>query len=117
MAQPTKVDLGAFAAGEVPPPLQITFLDFDGAAVNLTGFADVQMNIEEEIGGNTNPLGTGTITVTDAANGIVEYTWVRNDMLDPGEYTAQAWVDDDINFFASDLYTYSVYDGPGTPPA
>lgn len=116
MALPTEVDLGAFAAGEVPPPLQITFRDFDGNAVNLTGFGNLQMNIEEELGANQNPLGTGTITATDAPNGVIEYTWVRDDMLDIGEYTAQAWVDDGVNYFASDLYTYSIYDGPGTPP-
>lgn len=115
MADPTVVDLGAFAAGEVPPPLQITFLDFDGVAVPLGGFSNLQMNIEEEID-KALPLGGGTIVVTDAPNGVVEYTWVKNDMLVVGQYTAQAWVDDTINYFASDLYTYTVYDGPGTPP-
>lgn len=116
MAQPTSVDLGAFAAGEVPPPLEITFTDFDGAAVDLTSFGNVQMNIKEELDGNSSPLGNGGITVSDAPGGKVTYTWVKADMADAGEYTAQAWVDDGTNFFASDLYTYSVYDGPGDPP-
>lgn len=115
-SEPTSVELGAFAAGEVPPPLQVTFTDFDGVAVDLSGFSNLQMNITESIDGNSNPLGTGAIVLTDAVNGVVTYTWVKNDMLDPGDYTAQAWVDDGVNYFASDLYLYTVYDGPGTPP-
>ena len=116
MANPTKTDLGAFAAGEVPPALEITFTDFDDMAVDLTGFTNLQMNIVEDLGATALALGTGTIVLTDAVNGIVTYTWVRNDMTDPGQYTAQAWVDNTGNYFASDLYIYTVYDGPGTPP-
>lgn len=117
MAQPVTKELGAFAAGEVPPPLVVTYLDFNENPVNLVGFTNLQVNIDEELGANQNPLGTGTITLTDAANGVLEYGWVRDDMLDIGEYTTQAWVNNGVNFFASDLYTYTVYDGPGTPPA
>ncbi len=116
MATPTTTPLGAFAAGEVPPALEISFVDFDSVVVDLTGFANLQMNIAEELNANTNPLGLGAIIVSDAPNGKVTYTWVRNDMIDVGEYTAQAWVDDGVNWFASDLYVYSVYDGPGDPP-
>lgn len=116
-SEPTRVELGAFAAGEVPPPLEISFTDFDDAAVDLTGFSTLQMNIDEELASNQNPLGTGSIVVSDAVGGEVTYTWVRNDMIDVGEYTAQGWVNDGINYFASDLYLYSVYDGPGSPPA
>jgi hypothetical protein len=117
MATPTKVELGAFAQGEVPPPLVVTFTDFDSNVVDLTGFASLQTNIQEEIGNNQNPLGTGTTVLTDAVGGEVTYTWVRDDMADTGEYEAQVWVNNGTNYFASDLYTYSVYDGPGTPPA
>lgn len=116
MATPTKTDLGAFAAGEVPPLIEISFVDFDEVVVDLTGFTDLQMNITEELNANQNPLGTGVIVVSDASNGKVTYTWVRDDMLDAGEYTAQAWVDDSVSYYASDLYIYSVYDGPGDPP-
>ena len=116
MAIPREVDLGAFAAGEVPPPLEISYTDFDGLPVPLTGYTNLQMNIEEELGANQNPLGTGGIVLTDDVGGVVTYTWVRDDMLDVGEYTAQAWVNNGTNYFASDLYKYSVYDGPGDPP-
>lgn len=113
---PTKTDLGAFAAGEVPPTLEISFVDFDGVVVDLTGYSNLQMNIEEELKGNSNPLGLGSIILSDASNGKVTYTWVRDDMLDVGEYTAQAWVNNGTSYYASDLYVYSVFDGPGDPP-
>ncbi len=115
MAAPTKTDLGAFAEGEVPPDLQITYRDFDNVVVDLTGFTNLQMNIEEELAG-TSGFGTGTILLTDPAGGIVTYTWVRADMTTTGEYTAQAWVDNGTKYFASDLYIYTVYDGPGEQP-
>lgn len=115
MATPTKTELGAFAAGEVPPPLEITFTDIDSNVVDLTGYTNLQCNIEEELAG-TAGLGTGNIALTDAAGGEVTYTWVRADMLSPGEYTLQAWVDNGTNYYASDLYIFSVYDGPGDPP-
>lgn len=116
MATPTKVELGAFAAGEVPPDLVVSYTDFDGNVVNLTGFSVVEMNIEEELGSNTQPLGTGTVNISDPPNGEVTYQWHRNDMLDTGEYQAQVWVSDGNKYYASDLYIYSVYDGPEEPP-
>lgn len=117
MAQPTTSDLGAFAAGEVPPPLVVTFLDFNKNPVNLTGFASLQMNIEEELDQGAGTLGTGAVLLTDPAGGVFEYEWVRPDMTIVGEYTAQAWVNNGTQFYASDLYLYSVYDGPEDPPA
>ncbi len=113
--QPVTIDLAAFAQGEVPPDLQITFRDFDKVPVPLTGFSNLQMNIQEELGEFVT-FGTGTIVVTDAPNGKVTYTWVRADFQPVGDFTAQAWVDNGTKFFGSDLYLYSVYDGPGTPP-
>jgi hypothetical protein len=113
---PTEVELGAFAAGAVPPDLEITFTDFDNVAVDLTGFSNVQCNIEEDIGANQNPLGTGGIVISDIPGGKVTYSWVRNDMIDPGDYTLQAWVNNGTKYYESDLYLYTVYDGPEEPP-
>lgn len=96
----------------MPPDLQITFNDFDGVAVNLTGYT-AQMNIQEELG---ELVGTGVINITTPASGIAIYTWVRADMEVPGRYSAQAWVFNGTKYFASDLYMYDVYDGPGEPP-
>lgn len=117
MAVPTEQDLGAFAAGEVPPPLTVTYRDFDNNVVDISGMSQHQVNIDEELDSNSNPLGTGVVSFeTDGTDGKVTYTWVRDDMIDVGEYTCQVWVNNGANYFASDLYRYSVYDGPGDPP-
>ena len=114
--QPVEIDLAAFAQGEVPPDLQVTFRDFDKNPVNLTGFSNLQMNIQGELAGFVG-FGTGAIALTDAAGGVVTYTWARGDFQTIDDFKAQAWVNNGTKYFASDLYLYSVYDGPGTPPA
>ena len=116
MVAPTKTDLGSFAEGEVPPDLRITFTDFDDVVINLAGFTNLQMNIEEELAGTTG-FGTGAYTVTDSGNGETTYVWVRGDMDTVGEYQLQGWINNGTKYFASDLYIYTVYDGPGTEPA
>lgn len=110
-----KILLGAYAAGEIPPPLLHQFLDYSGAVVNLTGFTTNDMNIEV-LPDVTGPLGNGTVTVTDAANGWVQYDWTATDMAEPGDYIAQLWVGNGVNKYASDPIEYSVYDGPGDAP-
>jgi hypothetical protein len=119
MAEPTIVDLGAFAQGEVPPDLLVTFQDNDGNSINISGFT-TEIRIAEELKGVTG-FGTGVVTVLDAVNGQISYAWVQPDMLTQGQFTVQAWVlegtDPDSKRYASDLYTYTVYDGPGDPPA
>lgn len=116
MASPVKIDLGAFAAGEVPPILSHTFTDFDGVVVDLTGFTTLAMNIEA-IPDVTGPLGGGLIVFDgNGSDGIVNYTWTDDDMEEPSGYTAQMWVSNGTNKYASDLIIYNVYDGPGDAP-
>ena len=116
MAVPVKIDLGAFAAGEIPPVLSHTFTDFNGAVVDLSSFSTLAMNIES-IPQVTGPLGTGTIDFeTDGSDGVVLYIWTANDMAEDSSYTAQMWVSSGLNAYASDLILYTVYDGPGVAP-
>ena len=115
MAVPVTHELGAFAEGEVPPDLQVSFKDYNGAVVNLAGFTP-HMRIQEDVDTSLT-LGAGTIAITDEPNGVVTYTWLRADMENEGRYTAQVWVNNGTKYYASDLYIYDVYDGPGEPPA
>jgi hypothetical protein len=114
-SQPVEVELGAFAAGEVPPDLTVTFQDANGEVVVLSGFTP-HIRIQEELGKGAANLGTGTITIPTPADGKAIYSWVRDDMANPGQYQVQAWVEDGVKYYASDLYNYTVYDGPGDPP-
>lgn len=116
MAAPTKIELGAFAAGAIPPPIEHQYLDFDGLAVDLTGFTTLSMNIEASptVSGT---LGGGTIEFkTDGTDGWVVYTWVVDDMAEPSGYVGQMWASNGTNRYESDLFIYSVYDGPGDAP-
>jgi hypothetical protein len=116
MAVPVKIDLGAFAAGEIPPVLSHTFRDFDGVVVDLQTFSTLSMNIEA-IPTVTGPLGDGVIQFdTDGSDGIVTYNWTADDMAEPSSYTAQMWASSGVNAYASDLILYTVYDGPGDAP-
>ena len=114
---PTVDELGAFAAGAIPPPYENTFLDFDGVAVDISGFGTLQMNVESTPT-VTGPLGDGTIGfTTDGTDGKVTYNWSATDMAEPGNYSAQMWVaDGSTQIYESDLLTYLVYDGPGSAP-
>ena len=116
MATPVKIDLGAFAAGEIPPVLSHTFRDFDGNVIDISTFSVKSMNIEA-IPTVTGPLGTGVVDfASGGVDGVLTYIWVADDMAEPSGYTAQLWVSNGVNAYASDLILYTVYDGPGTAP-
>lgn len=116
--KPVKIELGAFAAGEIPPPLVHAYTDFDGNVVDLTGFITLAFNVEATPA-VTGPLGDGAIAffATDPTLGKVEYTWSSTDMAEPATYLAQMWVyNGSTGRYASDTFVYLVYDGPGEYP-
>lgn len=112
----TKEKLGTFAAGAIPPPLKVYFVDLDGVAVPLTGWnAFVEIEAVPDVIG---PLGAGSVNVTDEAGGEVTYTWAYEDMKEPSSYSMLVWVENagDTQRYETDLLIYSVYDGPGATP-
>lgn len=82
--------------GDVLPIITATLTDENGDAMDLTGVARVDFQYRRK-GGST--VTTRTATVTDAANGGVEYAWVSADTATPGLMYAEWRVD---------------YDGAGT---
>lgn len=115
MAHNPEIDLGFFAAGEIPPDLRHQFLDFNGDPVDLTGFTTLSMQVEVHPVG-TGPYGDGPKILTTPAQGIVTYSWSATDMAEPGSYRAQLWASDGTKRYASDVIIYTVYDGPGVAP-
>jgi len=107
MTGQTIVNLGVFAKGEVPEPIQITIQDADGVVIDLTA-----MTAEFEIVAvrQTVPgLGTGTTTITDAVNGVTKYVWVTADFATVGTFRGQMWVGDAATLkLASFIYQYEV---------
>jgi len=104
--------IGNFAAGEIPVPLLHTFKDSEGAVIDISGLSVTISITSRPVAGS---LGTGAMVITDAPNGVVEYTWTINDMASAGDYRLNIWVFDGAptQRYASDLFTYSVYTGVG----
>lgn len=109
--------LGKFSAGAVPPTIEHTYLDFQDAIVDLTGFTTLSVQITASAG-VTATLGTGTVQnkSADPTNGTLEYLWGSDDMRDPGFYRLQMWASNGVNKLESDVFVYEVYDGPGSAP-
>ncbi len=112
----TKIELGAFAAGAVPPDIIHTYLDEDGEVVDISAFGTRQMNIEA-IPSVAGTLGSATVDfVTNGSDGKIKYAWALADMAEESSYEAQMWVSNGTKKFESDLLIYVVYDGPGSAP-
>lgn len=111
MARPRTINLGVFAAGELPYPVVHRFT-VDGGPIVLTDW-ECWTAIE---GPDGLELGTGATMIVDASDGAVQYTWAQDDFQGIGKYRMLIWVDNSINRFASDLIIYETYDGPGPIP-
>lgn len=112
MANPKKLNLGVFAAGEWPYAVAHQFTSND-VPVDLSPFTAF-VNIEGP--DETVAVGQGTVAIDDPLNGLVSYTWVEDDFKGVGKYKMLIWVESSSNRFASDLIVYEVYDGPGPTP-
>ena len=96
------ITIGPYTSGEVPAPLTYTFQDDNGDPLDLTGYIATFSH-------EANGVGTSeTATVTDAANGVVTYTWTATDLDEPGSHSAEFWVSNGTNTYASDLIRWRV---------
>lgn len=73
--------------GDTEPALAATLEDDEGNPVDLTNVNGVDFHMKD-------PRESGTkvdaaATVTDGANGVVEYRWASGDTDTPGEYDAE----------------------------
>ena len=106
------IQVGPYVVGEKPPPLEYTFLDAAGAAINLTGYTakfHVQRTDAAALVFNA--------TVSDPTGGKVTYTWAGTEFATPGSYWAEAWVGNSVNRFASLRLEFTVRASIGTAPS
>lgn len=61
--------------GDTTPVLERTLLNPDGTAHDLTGADNVFLHIELDDGTEL----SRTMSITDAANGVVQYSWLASD--------------------------------------
>jgi len=117
--KPKKINLGVYAAGEIPASLVHVFKDNEKNPIPITGWTLKGFRITGPDGAAT--LGAGSYSITDGDNGAVTYVWISDDMQTIGTYSGVMWVQnaptDPTIRLASDLFVWDVYDAPGeTPP-
>lgn len=118
MANLRKIQLGAFPAGEIPAPIEHQYLTYAREVIDISGWTVLGFFIEGPDGPH---ITVGPPAITDGPNGKVTYIWGPDDMQVSGEYSGLIWVQDTSTNpnlrLGSDLFVWSVKDGPGpTPP-
>lgn len=95
--------LGPYTTGEIPEPLVVTFTDDEDVAINISAYT-AKFVIKAP--------GTAAVTkdavVTDGTAGEATYTWVEDDLETPGATTAELWVGNGTNRFASERFVFVV---------
>lgn len=114
MSTPT-VEIGPYVVGEIPPPLEYTFLDSNGVAINLTGYS-VRFQRAEMLNVFANAV-TMNANLTDAVNGKVTYNWTAADFPYPGKFVGMFFVGNGISRFASWLITWTTCASVDVPPS
>lgn len=108
-------ELGPYSVGEIPQPLQIAFVDYAGAAINLAGFA-VDFVIERIDGATPTNVGGGSATIEGGGTGgITQYAWAEEDCALAGRYRGQMWVGNGTLRLASIEYWWDVIDITAAP--
>ena len=113
MSGPT-IEIGPYVVGEVPIPIEYTYVDSAGAPINLVGYTAVFQRGEID-GAFVNAV-TQIAAITDAANGKVTYTWTAADFLHPGRFGGMFFVGNGTNRYASWLITWTTCASVDTPP-
>lgn len=99
-------------AGEIPEALTHTFLDADGAAMNLIGFT--ASATWEHRGTGT----TGTLTCTNGdSTGAITATVTAAAVASPGIVDVVIWVGNGARRYASPIWRLAIADPPGTAPS
>jgi len=84
---------------DTSPDFQRTLLDSDGVAVPLTG-ATVRFHMYDQM--RTTAKIDGAATITDAANGVVVYSWAAGDTDTTGWY----WGEFEVTFSDGSIETF-----------
>jgi hypothetical protein len=106
------LDLGGFVQGEVPAPLEYTFLDSDGVPLNLTGFT-AKFTWRAVPGTPTE----ASASVSNPTGGKATYIWTGPEFAVPGPHIAEMWVGNLTNRWASVRIVYTVRVPVGAVPA
>ena len=113
MSGPT-IEIGPYVVGEIPIPLEYTFVDSDGVPLHLNGFT-VRFQRGEIDGGFVNAV-TVNATLTNGPGGVVTYDWTAADFPHPGRFGGMFFVGNGTNRYASWLITWTTCASVDVPP-
>jgi hypothetical protein len=105
--------IGPYVVGEIPAPLEYTFLESDGSAVDLLGYTAEFITRPTD---DVSAVSVYPAAVTDPANGVVTYTWDGTELESPGRHWCELWVGNGTNRFASVRMEYGVRASVGPAP-
>jgi hypothetical protein len=120
------IPIGPYTAGEIPPPIVVTFKDSSGAALDLSAAQWVGKWVSRRhkpgASGEFASDDPAAVTVdaavnhgTGATKGQVTYTWVAADFATDGNYEGQMWVGNGTNRYASERFTWSTRSAIAVP--
>lgn len=106
-----EVAIGPYVVGEKPPPLEYSFLDSNGAPIDLSGYSAEFVYKEADsaaitVGAAVSTPGTGT----------VEYVWIGTEFANAGSYRAEFWTGNGTNRYASLILVFQVRSSIGPVP-
>jgi baseplate upper protein BppU len=107
-------EIGPYVVGELPAPLEYTFLESTGEPKNLTGYTAKFVTRPADDPG---AVETRNATVSDPTGGVVTYTWDGTEFATPGRHWAELWVGNTTNRVASNRLEYVVRASVGPVPA
>jgi hypothetical protein len=83
-------DISPMTVGDLNPIWNPTIQDKFGNAINLTGLSagQITLRLKNEASG-ISKTGLGTVTITNAAAGIITYAWAAGDTNAAGEWLFQ----------------------------
>jgi hypothetical protein len=108
------IQIGPFVVGEKPAPLEYQYLDSNGAALPITGYA-VRFSVREQWGPAIKDAANASLT--DGPNGKVTYTWDGTEFPTPGHYRCEFIVGNGTNRFISELIEYDVRGAVASVPS
>jgi hypothetical protein len=108
--------IGPYVLGEKPTPLQISFTDSEGNALDLTGFT-AEFEIIQLDGDTPAGMGAGVSSIPDEANGTTQYVWLEADFQTAGMFRGVMWVGDGSQRYASEFFEWFIRDSSTTIPS
>lgn len=123
MSEAGAVTIGPYRAGEIPPPLVVTFKDSAGVVIDLTSYQARWITQKHADTGwpaftaSDPAVVTNTATVLNQTTnkGQVQYTWVAADFATAGYYEGEMWVGNGANRFASIRYIWQTTSAISVP--